>query len=136
MSENVQCGPLSIRKGDPISISMYHLCNNPSEWIEPEKFIPERFNPDSEYYLTPSGKKRNPFSFSPFLGGSRICIGKTFAEAVSKLVVPALLTNFKFELPEGVNRDEYVYPHNNLIAIWQPKINVRISDRNLTYTVK
>jgi hypothetical protein len=29
------------------------------EWIEPEKFIPERFNPNSPYYLTPSGKKRD-----------------------------------------------------------------------------
>ena len=69
MSETVPTGPLTMRKGDFISISMYDLCNNPSEWIKPEKFIPERFNSDSPYFLTPEGKKRNPFSFSPFLGG-------------------------------------------------------------------
>merc|ERR1712173_34083 len=80
MSDTVKCGPLTIRKGDMISIGMYSLCNNPDEWIEPSKFIPERFDENSEYFLTPHGTRRNPYSFSPFLGGSRICIGKTFVE--------------------------------------------------------
>lgn len=136
MSETVQCGPLEIRKGDNVSISMYNLCNNPNEWIEPKKFIPERFEPKSKYYLTPSGAKRNPFSFSPFLGGARICIGKTFVEAISKLVLPSLLHSFKFEFKDGVNPDEFDFPHNNLVCIWQPKIHIMISDRNPTYTVK
>lgn len=97
---------------------MYNLCNNEKEWIEPGKFIPERFNPESKYYLTPSGKKRNPYSFSPFLGGQRICIGKTFVEAVSKLGVPALLTHFKFEFLDGIDPEKFAYPHNNLTVIW------------------
>ena len=104
MGETMQCGPLSLRKGDFASISMYHLCNNPDEWIEPRKFIPERFDADSKYYLTPSGVKRNPYSFSPFLGGLRICIGKTFVEAVSKFAVPTMLAHFKWQFAEGFNR--------------------------------
>jgi cytochrome P450 len=59
-------------------------------------FIPERFDPESKYYLTPDGKKRNPFSFSPFLGGVRICLGKTFVEEVSKVTLPNLLQKFDF----------------------------------------
>ena len=35
MSEDVQCGPLKMRKGDPFSVSMFHLHNNPEEWIDP-----------------------------------------------------------------------------------------------------
>lgn len=35
MSQETQCGPLNFRKDDMISISMFHLCNNPAEWIEP-----------------------------------------------------------------------------------------------------
>ena len=93
---------------------MWHLHNNPEEWIEPGKFIPERFDSNSPFYLTPKGHKRNPFSFSPFLGGSRICMGKTFIEAVSKLTIPVLLANFDFECPEGVTPQTFVYPHNNL----------------------
>ena len=53
---------------------------DPYEWKDPLKFIPERFDKLSDYYLKPNGEKRSPFSFTPFLGGSRICIGKTFAE--------------------------------------------------------
>jgi len=57
---------------------MKGLAHNPDEWFEPSKYIPERFNPSSKYYLTPSGTKRNPYSFSPFLGGNRVCMGKPF----------------------------------------------------------
>ena len=136
MSETVQCGPLNIRKDDMITISMFYLCNNPKEWIEPEKFIPERFDQESKHYLTPDGNKRNPYSFSPFLGGSRICIGKTFVEAVSKFVLPSLLTHFKWEFPEGVNKDAFEYPPNNLTILWTPKVPVTIEERNITYKVK
>ena len=135
MSENVQCGPLKLGKGHPFSISMYHLHNNPDEWIEPEKFIPERFDPSSPYYFTPAGTKRNPFSFSPFLGGSRICIGKTFIEAVSKLTTPVLLLNFDFEFPEGVASDTFEYPYNNLAAQSSPDIKARITERHPVFTV-
>ena len=55
---------------------------NSKEWIEPSKYVPERFDPDSKWSLTPSGNKRHPMSFTPFLGGKRICLGKTFAEAI------------------------------------------------------
>ena len=97
MSETVQCGKLKIRKGDMLTILMSHLCNDPNEWIEPERFIPERFDTNSRYFLTPKGQRRNPYSFSPFLGGSRICIGKTFIEVVSKLTLPTLLSHFEFD---------------------------------------
>ena len=86
---------------------MKHLCNNPNEWIEPEKFIPERFNPGHSHYLTPSGAKRNPYSFSPFLGGQRICLGKTFVEAVSKITLTTWLTEFDISFPEGVNPEKF-----------------------------
>ena len=115
---------------------MKHLCNNPNEWIEPEKFIPERFDPHSKYYLTPSGIKRNPYSFSPFLGGNRVCIGKTFAESINKLVIPTLLTNFEWNLPKGMNKDDLIYPYNNILTTQAPTVYVEIKDRHLKYTAK
>ncbi|MFS8160466.1 MAG: cytochrome P450, partial [Candidatus Roizmanbacteria bacterium] len=60
-------------------INIYHLHNNPDEWITPHLYIPERFDPESPFYLTPYGTKRHPMSYGPFLGGKRICLGKTFA---------------------------------------------------------
>ena len=116
MSEDVQLEKLKVRKGDIIGIFMSSLCNNKDEWIEPESFIPERFDATSKYFLTPSGKRRNPYSFSPFLGGSRICIGKTFSEVISKLTVPTLLSHFNFEFKDGVDRENIPYMHNNMLA--------------------
>jgi cytochrome P450 len=69
VSKECKCGGLNIHPDSMFSIDMSRLGNNPLEWIEPHKFIPERFNPKSPYFLTPAGKNRNPFSFSPFLGG-------------------------------------------------------------------
>ena len=91
MTNDVTASGLKIRAGDIIIIGMAHMCNNYSEWREPDRFIPERFDPKSEWALTPSGKKRNPFSFAPYLGGSRICLGKTFVESVGKVLLPCLL---------------------------------------------
>ena len=47
--------------------------------------------------MTPGQKKRHPYSFTPFMGGKRICIGKTFAEMVGRFVVPAILGKYEFE---------------------------------------
>ena len=136
MSETVQCEKLRIRKGDVITIMIDSLCNDPKEWIEPDRFIPERFDPTSRYFLTPQGDRRNPYSFSPFLGGSRICIGKTFIEVVSKLTVPTLLSHFEFEFQEGVDRETVPFMHNNMVARWMPEFKARITSRDLVYTLK
>ena len=108
---------------------MYRLCNNPVEWQEPEKFIPDRFDTQSPMFLTPSGKKRNPYSFSPFLGGKRICLGKTFVETVSKLVLPALWANFNFEFEPGVDPKTYKMPANNLACMREPDITLIVSKK-------
>ena len=117
-------GGLKIRKGDAVSVSMLHLCNNKSEWIDPEKFLPERFDPKSPLSLTPKGTKRNPFSFSPYLGGMRICLGKTFVENVSKVILPSLLHTFKFESPSTKEM-----PHNNMLCTFEPEVRMMLTRR-------
>jgi cytochrome P450 len=44
MTKDVTAGGLKIRKGDAVSIDMWRLANNPKEFIEPQSFIPERFD--------------------------------------------------------------------------------------------
>ena len=45
---------------------------NTEEWIEPFKFIPERFDSGSKYFLKPnSDKMRSPYSYSSFSYGAR-----------------------------------------------------------------
>jgi cytochrome P450 len=85
------CG-ITFKDDANIQISIYHLHHNREEWITPEKFIPERFDPESEYYLTPSGNRRHPMSYGPFLGGKRVCLGKTFADNMSKSMLAVIIS--------------------------------------------
>jgi cytochrome P450 len=72
--------------------AIYCLHVNNKEWIEPLKYVPDRFNPESIWSHTPGGAKRNPMSFGPFLGGKRICVGKTFAESIARLIIPMIVS--------------------------------------------
>ena len=68
----------------------------PSEWQRPDEFLPDRFDVNSPLFTRPDGGKRNPLSFTPFLGGKRICLGKHFAETVVRTSLPLLLYHFDF----------------------------------------
>jgi hypothetical protein len=58
--------------------------------------------------LTPKGKKRHPMSFTPFLGGRRICAGKIFTETISKHVIPSIFGKYRlmFENEEALLNDK------------------------------
>ena len=109
-------------------IFMAALCNNPQEWQQPTQFIPERFDNSNPISLTPSGKKRNPYSFSPFLGGARVCLGKTFVDQVSKVLLPSILYHFKLSHLEE-NKDKFEMPHNNMICRYVPSVILKIKAR-------
>lgn len=102
-----------MKAGDIFVIDMYHLHRNKTQWIEPDLYNPDRFDSKSPYYLTPEGKRRHTFAFAPFLGGKRICIGKTFAETSSKFILAMFLNKCGKNL-EFVNKNDYVkLPRNN-----------------------
>ncbi len=82
-------------------IGMEAMHHDPNQWKEPSKFVPERFDPKFvDWYLTPSGKPRNPMTFGPFLGGKRVCLGKTFAETVTRFTIPILFYHFDFDFQD------------------------------------
>ena len=73
---------MNIRKGDLFQIYISGLHMNPEEWKSPDSFDPHRFDLSSKISsTTASGKKRSPGSYAPFVGGKRICLGKSLAEA-------------------------------------------------------
>ncbi|CAN7939785.1 unnamed protein product, partial [Ixodes hexagonus] len=57
-----------IPKGVPCVINIYSLHRNPDHFKDPEQFIPERFMPQQ---MT----SRHPFSYIPFSGGPKNCLG-------------------------------------------------------------
>lgn len=81
---------------------MHAFHHDEDQWIEPKKFNPERFNSKSPFFKRPNGQPRNTFAFSPFMGGKRACIGKTFAEVIIRFTVPIMLyhLDFKLDKPE------------------------------------
>ena len=72
--------------------------NDPEQWKDPNLFIPERFDFSNDWSKTKDGKKRNPHAFAPFMGGSRICLGKTFAEIMLRFTIPLYYHFFDIEL--------------------------------------
>jgi len=93
-----------LETGDAFFINMEAIHHDPIEWKSPKEFIPERFDPNSEWALKPDGTKRNPLAFNAFLGGQRICLGKTFAELTLKYTIPMYTYFFEFE---WVNKEYY-----------------------------
>ena len=105
LTENLQLGKYKILANSVMLINMRFLHHDKKQWREPERFIPERFDPKSEYFLTPAGTKRHPMSYGPFLGGKRICLGKTFAENIGKCILPIIISQLDMAF---VNKDLYI----------------------------
>jgi cytochrome P450 len=80
-----------IPKDTVISIFIYGLHHQKKRWPDPEAFRPERFSAENS-------KTRHPFSFMPFGGGPRLCIGNSFAMMEMQLTLAALLRRFNLHL--------------------------------------
>ena len=96
-SKDVTIGGIHFKKNTPIFIAMAEMHRDPTEWQEPDTFNPDRFDPQSKWFKRADGSNRNSLAFNPFLGGKRVCLGKTFAETTLKLVLPLYLHHFDFE---------------------------------------
>lgn len=89
-----QLGGYLVPAGTMVSISPWVLHHDSRFHPEPENFRPSRFSPDSP---PPA-----PFSYLPFGGGSRICIGKHLALFEATLVLSMLVKQFRFvETPQA-----------------------------------
>lgn len=81
LDQDMKIGHLNIRKDTTIIAKIEALHKNSAEWQRPYEFLPQRWDKGDPVSLRPDGKSRNNYSFLPFMGGKRICFGKTFALA-------------------------------------------------------
>ena len=62
-------------------------------------------------------------SYGPFLGGKRICLGKTFAETMVKSIIPIIISQVNFDF---VDKEHYEYKPQNVMMIEEPVIEVNV----------
>jgi len=96
--EDILLNGIKVHQGMNVVVQLALLHYNQNEWQSPKEFIPERFDPNSNYYKTPTGEKRHPLSYSPFLFGPRNCVGQNIATTFLKYTIVKMLSSFKFEL--------------------------------------
>jgi cytochrome P450 len=77
-----------IPAGAMVVPSIYLTHRRPDLYPEPEVFRPERF----------LGKKIDPYTYFPFGGGARRCLGAAFAMQEMKVVVATVLRNRRLKL--------------------------------------
>ena len=98
--------------------------NDPRQWQQPNKFLPERYNPSSSLFKKPDGGNRHPLSHIPFTFGLRNCPGQVLGLLESKICVAYVALKMAFELdqePELRGRRNIVYTLAN-----EFKLHVRV----------
>jgi cytochrome P450 len=87
-------GGYPVKAGTSIIICSYLTHRHPDFWDNPEGFEPERHTPEQM-------KARHRYSFIPFGGGPRGCIGFPFAIMEMPIVLARVMQQFKLSLVPG-----------------------------------
>jgi cytochrome P450 family 135 len=91
LQDELQVGPYTLPRGTRVTPSIYLTNRNPRVYEDPDAFQPER-------YLDGSPET---FSWIPFGGGIRRCIGAAFAQLEMKLILRTVLAELEPTLPPG-----------------------------------
>jgi cytochrome P450 len=80
-------GGVRIPKGSQVFLSVRHIQRHSGYFDRPNEFIPDRF----------LNEIKHPFSFIPFGGGPRICIGASLAKLEATLVLQKLCERYEMK---------------------------------------
>ena len=89
-----EVGGYLIPRGSLVLVSQYVMHRDPRFWPEPERFDPERWTAEAK-------AARPQFSYFPFGGGPRRCVGEGFAWTEAVLIRAALARRWRLRLPPG-----------------------------------
>lgn len=84
----------TIPAGAILLMSQYVMHHHPKFFPEPERFDPERWTPEAK-------EARPQFSYFPFGGGPRLCIGEQFAWMEGVLVMATFAQRWRMRLAPG-----------------------------------
>jgi cytochrome P450 len=94
VENNYSVGEYTIPAGSSIFMSQYVMHHNPLYYEEPEQFKPDRWTDEFKACLP-------RFSYFPFGGGIRGCIGETFAWMEGILIIATIVQKWSMRLVQG-----------------------------------
>jgi len=97
---DVRLDGFTIPCGSIVVLSPFVTHRDPRWYPEPLRFDPDRFTPEAQ-------AERPRYSYFPFGGGPRVCIGEGFARTEARLVLATLAQRVRFR----VSSDETVELH-------------------------
>jgi cytochrome P450 len=106
-----------VPSGERLFYSIYLTHRDPEIWEQADEFRPERFE---------HSRKTPPFSYVPFGGGPRACIGAAFGQAEARRIIARLLQSFTF-VPE--NLDE-IHAHMGATLEPRPGVMMRVTRKS------
>ncbi|WP_116127199.1 cytochrome P450 [Lewinella sp. IMCC34183] len=109
-----EAGGFTIDEGMTMGLFIYGIHHNPAYYDDPETFRPDRMHPDRK-------RERHPFSFLPFGGGPRQCIGNHFAMLEMQLLLRHLIDTYRLEsvgeLPEPIPKPFITLHQDRIVPV-------------------
>jgi cytochrome P450 family 135 len=115
LTEPLELRGYELPAGTRVAPSIYLTHMNPAVFPEPKRFLPERF----------LGNGADTYSWIPFGGGIRRCLGASFAMYEMRVVIPAILRRVQLEAAgpsEQIRRRAITFaPHADTRVILREK---------------
>jgi cytochrome P450 len=118
VAEEMEFQDGTVPAGERMFYSIYLTHRDPTISQNADEFCPERFA---------HGRKTPPFSYVPFGGGPRSCIGAAFGQAEARLVIARLLQTHTFEFT-----NHRIHAHMGATLEPRPGVKMRVFRRRPT----
>jgi cytochrome P450 len=111
-------GDVVIPRGSTVIVYVYGAHHASRYWDKPEDF-------DADRFLKANEKLRKPFTYLPFGGGPRGCIGGNYAMLQILMILSDVLRRYDFELTPGQTIEA------RPMVILRPKHGIRMTFTNI-----
>jgi len=123
------CG-VPISKGQRIKIDLLTNHFDSDKWLDPEAFIPDRHDTESEFFKKSkeAGKVADVYARRSFSHGNRNCPGQSFALLEARIVIAYLATHIDYEFDLEVENEQGV--GFGLATQFLPRIRAKMHGHN------